>query len=70
MSKNYTWHLVCETHEIDEWASCQTTGTTEEEDQTAAQRFIAERAEDVRDEHNCSKAIDNLATLVEETEVV
>ena len=65
MPKNYTWHLVCETHEIDEWASCQTTGNDAEN----SQRFITEYAEEIRDEHNCSKAIDNLATLVEETEL-
>lgn len=65
MPKNYTWHLVCETHEIDEWASCQTIG----DDAVASERYITEFAEKVRDEHNCSKSIENLATLVEETEL-
>lgn len=65
MSKNYSWHLVCETHDIDEWASCQTIG----DDVEASQNYITEFAEKVRDEHNCSKAIENLVTLVEETEL-
>ena len=67
MSKNYSWHLVCETHNIDEWASCQTTCADYADDDIAAQKFISEYAEDVRDGHNCSKAIENLATLVEES---
>lgn len=66
MSKNYSWHLVCEAHEIDEWASCQTTGNDAEN----SQRYITEYAEIVRDKHNCSKAIENLVELVEEVEVV
>ena len=70
MAKNYSWHLVCETHDIDEWASCQTTAENYADDDIAAQRFITNFAEEVRDKHNCSKAIDNLVTLVEETEVV
>ena len=65
MSKNYTWHLTCETHEIDEWASCQTTGN----DAVMSERFITGYAEEVRDRHNCSKTIENLVELTEETDV-
>lgn len=65
MAKNYTWHLTCETHDIDEWASCQTTGN----DEIVSQRFIEEYAQQIKGKYACGRTIENLVELVEEIEV-
>lgn len=39
MPKLYTWHLTCSTHNIDEWASCQTTGNDTENSQAYIQGY-------------------------------
>lgn len=65
MPKNYTWHLVCETHEIDEWLACQTTGN----DAESSQKFIQNIASTIKGSHSCQKTNDNLIELVEEKDV-
>lgn len=69
MSKNYNWRLICTTHGIDMEMSCQTTGENTTDDDIAAQEFITTKAEEIRDKYNCSKAIENLVELTDETEL-
>lgn len=65
MAKVYTWHLTCETHGIDEWASCQTTGN----DAEVAQQFIETAAAKIQAEHQCQRTFANLVELTEEVEL-
>lgn len=65
MAKNYTWHLTCETHDIDEWVSCQTTGN----DAETSQHYIEEMFARIRGAKSCSRSFDNMVELTEETEV-
>lgn len=65
MPKNYTWHLTCETHDIDEWTSCQTTGN----DEVMSQRYIEEYAQVLKADNACSRSNDNFIELTSETDV-
>lgn len=65
MAKNYTWHLTCETHGIDEPASCQTTGN----DEVMSQAYIEDFARSIKAAYGCSRAFDNLVELIEEREL-
>jgi len=66
MPKNYTWHLTCETHDIDEWTSCQTTGN----DAVKSQEFIEDYAKKVKANAGCERSNANLIELTSETDVV
>jgi len=65
MPKNYTWHLTCDTHNIDEWASCQTTGN----DAVKSQEFIEDVAQRLKALNACSRSNDNIIELTEETDI-
>lgn len=65
MAKLYTWHLTCETHDIDEWASCQTTGN----DEIMSQAFIEDFTRSIKGANGCSRSFENMVELVEEAEV-
>lgn len=65
MAKNYSWHLTCETHGIDKWVSCQTTGN----DAVESEAFISRQSKEIQDECGCSRTLDNLIEYSEEMEL-